>query len=103
MSVQRARINCQRCYEMQSRYNESGYNKKVNRLQNSQAWVARNEALRALEKVEEEYIVGFEGIKNALTACEQCDYSRPSIVKYIENDQGFKEHLVNRKEYLINR
>jgi hypothetical protein len=94
MSIQRAKVNCERCYELAYRYLSEP--KAKARFKNNSLYSARNEAMRALED-ERDRVRGFrkagltDGRMNelcgmevsldvALDSCMNCDYSSTKIV-----------------------
>ena len=87
MSIQRAKINCQRCYEFAEEEGpEHNQYNLDNRIYNDNLWEARNEALRALESAKRDSTEKFSipRVIDALNECVRCDYSKPSIRRYIE-------------------
>jgi hypothetical protein len=97
MSLQRAYVNCKRCYEL------SKDDAPVAIRTDDQLYHARNEAMRALEHAMDSLNVGYatqnkaaqgalkedflalETTANeALTICMKCDYSGPSIADFID-------------------
>lgn len=86
MSLQRAKINCERCYNLARIYlnkfekANSGaaetetYKEVFEKIvRDENLWVARNETLKSLEDIKEKVIDG------ALDNCMICDFSKPSI------------------------
>ena len=124
MSIERACVNCERCYELadyairnckatvggmgttgesdeqrESRIEAVIADPKVRKdavYGDDQIYAARNEAMKALERVNISYNEAVslterkdtnDSIiaKKALLACRSCDYSAPKIVETVEN------------------
>ena len=96
MSIERACVNCERCYHLAEKIMD------FVPYDNDQMYAARNEAMKSLETVS----VGYnEAVslterkdtndsiiaKKALQACRSCDYSAPKIVETVENLSKEKE------------
>jgi len=86
MSLQRAVVNCHRCYNIaRDDKNKEGYQ----RLRDDQLYTARNEALRALERVVEKGPEAQGKIAEiALTECKICDYKAPRILNAVSQDSS---------------
>ena len=91
MSLQRACVNCERCYNLAQIDAKTRY---TNLYDNDLLYEARNEAMKALEHVTD--TIPFSQAKEmnpspgviafkALQACSLCDYSSPKIVETVEN------------------
>ena len=109
MSLERAYINCQRCYEIAKphmdqlhQYNDE---EEVTRemVENDQLYVARNDAMKALETIVNhidnmplelrnsdfnKYGIGNKRAlaSNSLEACKGCDYKSPAIIDFLNGD-----------------
>ena len=99
MSIQRAKVNCERCYGLA----KSVAIFKDGRLKCDLLYSVRNEAMRALEdamdridNVDEEkctpaVLETLPGLRanfsNALDACRDCDYSSSKIIYILEGSK----------------
>ncbi|MBR9682927.1 hypothetical protein GOV03_00095 [Candidatus Woesearchaeota archaeon] len=87
MSYQRAYVNCMRCYELADRIATTlGKEKDVS--ENDQLYIARNEAMKALEQILASQVArhlpdGEDRSKEALKVCVNCDFSTPSIANVL--------------------
>ena len=127
MSLERACVNCERCYHLASFSISDSVNslvdpetgeitkqiedsfgtsdlmevrknpnfRKINVYTNDQVYIARNEAMKALEAVfsliaQDSYfqLGTHEDAVHALKACRSCDYSAPKIVETIEREKS---------------
>jgi hypothetical protein len=104
MSLERAEVNCERCYELaESLIRINGlvgreYLKPI-LLTDNDIYAARNEDMKALEYEKKLYLdevaaigAGMNQIKSdlaseALSACRNCDYSSPKIVDTIRTSE----------------
>jgi len=102
MSLQRAQVNCDRCYTLANSILSSTEDKKqLVHFRDDQIYSARNEAMRALEEETNSLLrlrafypddsQGFADneiacvfVRECLDACVNCDYSCPKIVRLIE-------------------
>lgn len=85
MSLERAAVNCQRCFKIASDRKESNSDKDLPlaRIYDNDLWTARNEAMRALEHcIEHSTASEMSDLNNVLKACADCDYSSPKIDEY---------------------
>ena len=99
MSLERACVNCERCYNLASiEIKNFPENYALRIYQDDQTYIIRNEAMRALEKVidntnrEMAMLYHEKNEENpaviaqkALQACSLCDYTSPKIVETVEN------------------
>lgn len=100
MSLQRAKVNCKRCYNIASRIGISNRDKEDTedeRCDHDSLYIARNEAMRALE-AGKEYALKLREVNNdenafnaatnlfdiILTACKECDYKFPKIADLVD-------------------
>ena len=86
MSLERAAVNCNRCYLLARRYHEKNYS-KIKVAKDDLIYTARNESIRSLESVAEQ--IGNQAeikelcksklllIGKIMRACVNCDYSSP--------------------------
>jgi len=91
MSLQRAYINCNRCFEIarfgEYRTRKKTYSDSISR--DSSLWEARNEAMKALEEQIVNWRVYRTGDSHAIEAkkmldvCMNCDYSKPKIKEIV--------------------
>ena len=92
MSYERAKINCERCYNLaKEEFSNTSTTKRnfQNILKNESLWTARNEALKALEG--ESIIWRQTHFEPARKECVKCDYSKPSIKNYIDKNVDTKD------------
>jgi hypothetical protein len=91
MSIQRAYVNCERCYKIAERKGYKNFNESI---EDDQLFTARNEAMKALEETiitfhEYPQVFGKEkffadmSIVHALITCKSCNYSKPEIKEII--------------------
>jgi hypothetical protein len=99
MSLERASVNCRRCYHLAKIIIEdSCLDEAINNNLNydNGLWDARNNAMMALEDSSSGYLDAYVRETNkiektystqcidALRACERCDYSAPKIADLVE-------------------
>ncbi len=88
MSFQRAYVNCERCYEL-AKYILSDSNdtkdedSKNNLLNSDPLYIARNEAMKALESFGENVLFA-DNVIECLDACVACNFSKPAIKDSID-------------------
>lgn len=97
MAYRRAIVNCRRCYSLANEVDESL------RLGHAELWVARNEAMKALERaIEESYSLIQNPVINreaeslretaqnsfirALDSCLDCQFRTPGIVDELRGE-----------------
>ena len=93
MSMIRAIINWERCYELADPINGTA-NDKAKLLNNDKIYAARNEALKALEDHMEtlhntpgEFIkISRKNCEIAKNKCLDCNYENPKIAKYLRSE-----------------
>ena len=86
MYLQRARINCRRCYEL-----ANSCESQAERFGNDSLYASRNETLRCVEREFNEYIEGVSEkniLLTLLNECERCDYHEPRIIELTKNFGG---------------
>jgi len=99
MSLERACINCNRCYTLAKKYIHDGYDPQDNVTTDDYIMATRNEAMKALEdeqKVSLNVVSTQKGIPldmtgwpiatKALRICLGCDYSSPKIAETIDKN-----------------
>jgi len=84
MSMQRAIINCEKCFSF-----KEGIKGKDNLKFALKAFEARNEAMRALEHAKEQDNLDYNRniIEHALSECLNCTYYKKSIKEYFEQNK----------------
>jgi len=104
MSLERARVNCERCYVIASKITRTKLDKsdpdEDPYVASDQLYAARNEAMKALEDSQRDCraLVSELGVKleqtesgvatAALRACGRCTYHSPKIVNVIDGTEG---------------
>ena len=94
MSLERAYVNCERCFAIAGAFLEPTEEERVKRAyRDKDVSQARNEAMRALEEEKREIAdstnsnLYVEIAQEALKACRGCDYSSPRICETIKGTE----------------
>lgn len=94
MTYQRAVVNCKRCYELANLFE---HDSEVKRLRNETLWIARNEAMKALEETfnvnvspgkydlpAKNSMERNADVSQALDACINCDFKKSNIAEIFQ-------------------
>ena len=109
MSLERAYANCRRCYELSKKGSWLRISPDSVLCNNAELYLARNEAMKALEKVHKEILLQPEevaltfypdssaggdlsaNVREAMKACAMCCFGRANIAVIVEDIVKGKE------------